>query len=555
MRYSAGMRFPVLCALSVALALASPARAGAACAADAGLAQLRAEQLLARGAWAQAAREYACAAAASDDPAVAERATRAAFEREQWSGALAGARRWVALEPEREEARRFLAISLLRLHRPEQATAEFRRILDGGYAQRGEGYTALLGILGAEANDAGAARVMDSLAGADPAVPEASYAASVLWQRAEHGERALAAARRALALRPDWPLATLAEARALLLLGRTDEGLGRARQAAAGGDEFVALSYAWLLAAADRRDEAAAEFEALRRGRPDVAPVLEGLGALAFDRGDFDTARRHFLELAQASRGAETGLAFLGFIADRQGEPALAVRFLERVDSGPRAVAAQLRAHELLLGLGATARAGLLLDDFLAASPEQTRDVVMRLASRLAADGQGAPALALLARLGETYPDDDDIRLAQAYVHERLDQVDAAVRIMRDVLSRRPQDPTALNALGYTLVDRTRRVREGHALIERAIAARPDSYAIIDSMGWSLFRLGRLEEARAWLDRAWGRSRDPEVAAHLGEVLWALGDRDAARALWREASEAAPDNRTLRRTLERHPAG
>ncbi len=554
MRYSAGMRFPLALALAAGLACAGPT-AAAPCDPASAEAQLeRAELGLARGAWPEAARAFACAAAASEDPALAERATRAAFEQAQWVPALASARRWVALEPDREEARRHLALLLLRRYDDSAASVEFSRILDTAYADRTAGYEALLEILGEESNEQGAAAVMERLAAADPGLAAAQYALSVLWQRAENGERALEAARRALAIEPAATRVMLAEARALLLLGRRDEGLGAARRAAAGGDDFARLNLAWMLAGAGHDDEAVAAFEALRRDRPLVAPALEGLGALAWDRGEYEAAKRLFTELAQAARGNETAFAYLGLIAERQGDAALAARFLERVDAGPRALASQLHAQELLVGLGSPERAELLLDDYLAAKPEDTRDLVVRLASREAAAGRGEAAVALLERLSRLYPDDDDIRLAQGFVYERLDRVPEAVAVMREVLRRRPDDATALNSLGYTLVDRTRSVAEGHQMIVRALAARPDSYAIIDSMGWSLFRLGRAAEAREWLQRAWDRSKDPEVAAHLGEVLWALGERDAARALWAEAAEAAPENRTLLRTLARHPA-
>jgi Flp pilus assembly protein TadD len=553
-RYSSGMRYMLPLAIAAGLALASPAAGAASCVPADPRQQLETADLaLARGAWPAAARALACAAAASGEPAVAERATRVGFELAQWRPALDSARRWVALQPDREEARRHLALLLLRLHRSDESAAQFALILDTAYTDRAQGYEALLDILRGEANDAGAARVMQRLAGRDPGLPEAQHALSVLWQRAEHGSRALESAERALELRPGWDMALLARARALLLLGRKAEGLEAAREAAEDGGELARLNLAWMLAGAGEDDAAIAEFEALRRQRGGAAPALEGLGAVAWDRGEYEAASRLFTELAQASRGADTAVAYLGLIADRQGDKALAARYLSRVTSGPRALPSQLQARRLLVELGAPETAELLLDDYLAASPEQTRDLVVRLANQEAADGDGAAAVALLERLVATYPDDDDLRLAQGFVFERLDRVGEAVAVMRDVLKRRPDDPTALNSLGYTLVDRTTQVREGHDLIARAIEARPDSYAIVDSMGWALFRLGRPAEARVWLQRAWDRSQDPEVAAHLGEVLWSLGERDAARRLWSEAAERAPDNRTLQRTLERHP--
>jgi Flp pilus assembly protein TadD len=129
--------------------------------------------------------------------------------------------------------------------------------------------------------------------------------------------------------------------------------------------------------------------------------------------------------------------------------------------------------------------------------------------------------------------------------------VPEAVADMRKVADRRPNDPTALNALGYTLVDRTRSVEEGTRLISRAIAEKPDSYAIQDSMGWALVQAGRLDEGKSWLDKAWAGSEDPEVAAHLGETLWRMGRSAEAKKLWDEALAANPDSRPLKRAIER----
>ncbi len=515
--------------------------------------ELRAELALARGMWPLAAGSYACAAHLSSDVAMVERATRLAFEHHQLNAAVETAGRWTELEPGREEAHRYLAVGLLRLHREQEAVPHFALVLERAYEDRAQGYMALLGTLTDESNDTGSARLLEALAGNDADLAESHYARSVLWQRADNGERALGAAREALRLRPGWRMAELAEVRALLTLGRMDEGLARAAELAADGDPLTRLTYAWLLVGAARDEEAAAVFEDLRRSHSAVPQALEGLGAIAYSRRDYDAAREYFGEMLKIVRDDDTALAYLGLIADEQEQPAAALRYLERVDAGARAVASQLKAHELAVELGAPERAAQVLDDFLDRSPASARDVVVGRANQLVREQRGEQALALFDRALRFYPDDDELRLAKAFALEQLDEVPAAVRVMREVLARRPEDPTVLNSLGYTLVDRTRRTAEGYELVRRALEAKPDSYAIMDSVGWALFRLDRRQEALEYLDRAWERSRDPEVAAHLGEVLWAEGRPDEAREIWHMGLERGPDNRTLRRTIERHP--
>lgn len=512
-----------------------------------------AERALARAEWPRAADLYGCAAQSGDDPALAERATRTAYENRQLPQAVAAARRWLEIAPDSEVARRHLATGLLRLYDDEAAGAQFAELLDSSYPDRARGIMVLLGILAEEENETGAARVMDRLATADAGVAEAQYAASVLWQRAEHGAKALAAADRALALRPGWRQAELAQVRALVTLGRTDDALLRSQTLAADGDVYSRISHAWLLLGEERRDEAAAIFEELRRtGGPAVGDALAGLAAIAQDERRFDDATRLLGELARDPQQAETLQWSLARIAEERDESANAARQYQRITTGSRAVTAQLRAWRLWREQGAAERAELLLDDFLAAAPAETRDVISGVAALLVDQGQGDPAIALIDRALALMPD-DSLRLARGFLMERLDRVPEAVADLRAVSGRRPGDPDVQNALGYTLVDRTKSVEEGYRLIARALEAKPDSYAIQDSMGWALVRLGRLDEGRTWLENAWNRSKDPEVAAHLGETFWLMGRTDDARRTWDEALAANPDSRPLLRAIERHP--
>jgi tetratricopeptide (TPR) repeat protein len=518
---------------------------------DAWTLSLEAERALARGAWPEAARRYACAARESPDAAVAERATRAAYDNLQLERAVESARRWLELAPASEVARRYLATGLLRLYDEEGAAEQFAELLKTTYPDRARGFVVLLGILSGEANSTGAARVMDRLAAADPAIPEAQYAASTLWQRAEHGASALEAAERALALRPNWPQAEFARVRALSMAGRNAEALELSAKLAASGDPLMRLSHAWELLGEDRRAEAAAIFEELRRANgPAAADATASLASIAIDDGRLDEAARLLEEAARDPEQAEASRWQRARIAEEAGDKAGAARLYQSIDAGPRALASQLRAWRLLRELGAPELAEMLLDDFIDASPSQTVDVVSGVAAMLVEEGRGEQAIALVDRALVLLPD-DGLLLSRGFLLERLDRVPEAVADLREVAKRRPNDPMALNALGYTLVDRTRSVDEGTGLIERAIEAKPDSYAIQDSMGWALVQAGRLDEGMDWLERAWNLSEDPEVAAHLGETLWRMGRPADAKRLWDEALAANPDSPPLQRAIER----
>jgi len=511
-----------------------------------------AERALARADWPSSARHYECAAQRSNDAALAERATRSAYDNHQLAYAVAGARRWLELAPDSEVASRYLATGLLRLYDDDTAAHQFAELLNVSYQDRARGYVVLLGILAEERNETGAARVMERLAAADPGIAEAQYAVSLLWQRAEDGTRALAAARRAIELRPGWRMAELAEVRALSTLGRREEAVQRSAALAADADAFSRISHAWLLLGDDRRDEATAIFEAMRRSNAAASDALEGLGAIALDERRFDDATGIFNELSRDPQNSDTVQWHLGRIAEERGDRALAARHYQRVNSGSRAVAAHARAYRLHRELGAPERAELQLEEFLTAAPASTGDIVAGVASLLVDESQGEQAVALLDRALTLMPD-DDLRLARGFLMERLGRLPEAVADLRAVVGRRPDDPVALNALGYTLVDRSIAIEEGHRLVAQALAAKPDSFAIQDSLGWALVRLGRIDEGRVWLEQAWDRSEDPEVAAHLGETLWLLGRIGEARHIWDEALAENPDSPPLLRAIERHP--
>jgi tetratricopeptide (TPR) repeat protein len=149
------------------------------------------------------------------------------------------------------------------------------------------------------------------------------------------------------------------------------------------------------------------------------------------------------------------------------------------------------------------------------------------------------------------YPRSMELRLARAYLFERTDRVDAALREMRALLEERPGDAVLLNALGYTLADRTRRADEARPLIEAALAQTPDSAAVQDSMGWVLHKLGENAAGLEYLRKARENASDSEIDFHIGEVQWALGQRDEARQTWSEALERNPEDTRLKRRLER----
>jgi Flp pilus assembly protein TadD len=197
-----------------------------------------------------------------------------------------------------------------------------------------------------------------------------------------------------------------------------------------------------------------------------------------------------------------------------------AIDYYGRIKSGDRALAAAIRRAELLA-----------LDGDVATARSELRDL------RLQADQQ--------------LPHSIPILYTRALLAAELGWVDAAERDLRVILGQQPENAAALNALGYTLADQTERFDEAEALIRQAYILQPNESSIIDSMGWVAYKQGRFEEAEQFLRRAWQLDRNPEIAAHLGEVLWQSGKQEEAVKTWREGQAVDSANPVLLETLER----
>jgi tetratricopeptide (TPR) repeat protein len=513
---------------------------------------LVAEVALERGEYGLAASEYRRAAAQTGNPAISERAAHVAFDNGQDRELAQTAGEWLARDPNGEAPRRFLAVAQLELDDRVAAERSLGELVQSAYGSPAEAFGALAESLAALRNDTGVARTVGRLAERYPDVPEAHYAAASLALAASDSPAALGAVGRALALKPDWREARWLRARARIAGGDCDGGLKEASALAAESTDTDRLVYAWLLSACDRGVEAQPYFADLARGRAVKAEALEGLAGLDVDQRRWDEATNRYTEMLATGRNADRAFFGLAVVADRRGEYERAMRLYARVTSGPRAVAAQLRAYRLGLEHDDAWNAARQLDEFVAGAVEHRVEVTAGRAQILSEFGRAPEALGLLARAATAYPDRVELRYARATVLDRSGAVDGALDELRTVARQRPLDPTAQNALGFTLADHGRDLAEAESRIRAALAERPDSAAIKDSLGWVLHRRGHNAEGLAWLQRAYAVDPDPEIAAHIGEVQWTLGDHAAAERTWRSALDKSPGDPHLKQALERN---
>ncbi len=343
------------------------------------------------------------------------------------------------------------------------------------------------------------------------------------------------------------------------------------------------LAYGRALARNQRPNDAAREFRAVTVAEPSIASAWFALGALELDLRHAeaaDTALRRYLTLqeaadsaaapatAEAAASGSTGASaeasaqaavearqqtwlMLAQAAELRGDLKAADTWLQKVDSPQRRAEAQFRRASLLARQGHLPEARKIIQALPETTPDQARAKLLAEAQLLRDAGDWAEAYAVLTRAAERQPDDADLIYEQSMMAEKLGKVDEMETLLRRVMTLKPNHHHAYNALGYSLAERNIRLDEAHALIVKALSFAPAEPFIIDSLGWVEFRRGNKAEAVKLLRQSYAAQPDAEIAAHLGEVLWASDERDEARRIWREGIKREPKNEALRDTLKR----
>lgn len=513
---------------------------------------LGAEVALQRGQYRDAAAAYARAASMADDEELAEQAARVAYEHRQWSFVQQAAERWLELNQTSEEARRFAAFAALHLYRIDAAAQHLSTLLDTAFINPQAGFLALLPQISEEATPAATSAVLQQLVARYPDLSEAHYAAAQAAVQSDNFALALEHARKARELGPYWSPAGLLLARVQMLEGEPDAALATARQVLEqGSQDSYRLEYALMLMQAGKEEEGRKELATLA-GSETTGPVVErALADIDFQLGNRDAAAQRFSNLVSSGRFVYESLFFLGAIAEARESWDDALQIYGRVTNGEFAMAAQTRAARIKARRQDLAAGLKHLEDFAASKPQFRIEALTARATLMANNGDREGALEVLNEGLKQYPDAVELRFAKIFQLEDANKVDESLDELRKLVADRPGDPAAANALGYTLVDRTRHHRDGLKLIEQALVQTPDNGAVLDSMGWALHRMGRNEEALSYLEHARRRINDPEVDLHLGEVLLALDRKNDARDVWAKASERYPENAEIKQRLQK----
>jgi len=489
-----------------------------------------------------------------DSASLAERAVRLAIFDKNPALALQAARRWTDLQPQNLEARQVRAALSLRLGYPQESLENLEVLIQHIGVDEKEGFLLALNLLSRETNSESILALMQLLRDQYPDNAYSHYIFGVSAARQGRPDLALEGADRALQL-AEIPDAYIIKSKALADLKRNKEALDVLALALSTYPEKqqLRLSYARLLVDEKRYEKALSEFKILHQHAPQDSGLLYTLGLLSLESEHYASAQEYFLKLLDTGKRTDEARYYLGRLHELQNQPGEAVGWFEQVQSGEYQLDAQLRKASLTAELGELARAEELLSELaIQHQSEAVRVRIYLLLGEIYRDNDmHQKAVEAYSKGLRIVPGNNDLLYVRALSFEELDDLKSMERDIKLILRTEPDNAHALNAYGFALTTHTDRFEEAYEYLKKAIELAPEEPAIIDSMGWVNYRLGRYEEATRLLRTALNLLPDSEIAAHLGEVLWVTGQREEAQAVWQRALKQDPESVYLHDVLKR----
>lgn len=512
---------------------------------------LVAEFALRRREYDLALEQYMAQAPKLRDAGVAAHTARLAQFMRRDREAIAASELWVELAPDNLEARLTLANLLARNGRPLAALAHMEAIVRAGgianFTTLARGYDRL-----PPDRQAVLLKRVQALTDEFPDNTQIRLAQVLMLEALGQQKSALAQLQPVFEQDPHQAQAVILDAKLRQDMGQEKGVFRRVRAAleADPGNSRLRLQYARLLTQSDM-NEAERQFQVLLDGAPEDPDLLFSMALIQRELKDLEAARENLERLLQLNARTDEAHYYLGKTAEEQGRIEDALVHYMQVQPGRDFAAAAERLAQIMLDGGETAELGAWFDHQRERYPQLREQLYALEVEKLMNSGHLPEAAALLDRSLDDYTDSISLRYSRSILSEKLGNLAAAEADLLHILELDPDNATALNALGYMLANRTNRYRESEQLIARALELSPDEPAILDSMGWVKYRLGDYEAALDYLQRAYRAFPDPEVAAHLGEVLWAMGQDSAAVAVWSRALGDSPEHEIIMETIQR----
>ena len=501
-----------------------------------------------------AARELLKALAVLDDKDLARRATSYALAARDSDLALRAAQRWLQLEPKAADAREIITGLSVGKGDADGAFTQAVDIVKDNASGVDDGLMQVARLLAqTEPQQADAAfTVMRRLLAQWPQSAAGQHGLSLIALRFNKLDQAETAANEAVRLAPENREHALLRIGVLVRQNRLDEAnldLEKLLKDEKNKPE-LRMGYVKLLLDSNQREPAKQQLQLILKDNADYEDALYALGVLSFNDKNFVDAENQFKPLLSGNRSQEAAYQ-LGRIAEARDDSENALSYYSRVIKGNLVVDAVVRKAYVLAKLKLFDEAQQLMAQLREQLPQLEQRLYLSEADLLFQNKQYERALNTYTAGLEALPGDEELLYGRSIVHERIGKIDLAELDLRKMIVENAGNSRALNALGYMLAVHTKRLQEAKKLIGRALELEPDDAAIMDSMGWVQFKLGKKREALALLKKAYERFPDPEVAAHLGEVLWISGDKDQARVLMLKAQKDVPGNEALNATVKR----
>ena len=495
---------------------------------------------------------YLLEAHRTQDPGVTARATSIAQYIGADQAALDAATLWVKLDENNPQAQLSLSQELIKASRFSESSLHLQKALD----LDPEVNLGFIAMQGAHMTQGARELWLENLISMRATYPKHEgllFSLASLQQQQENHQAALDFINELLTLNDDFYPAWTMKARLQATLGDNNGSLTTIDAALKHyeNDKSLILLKARLHIKKKEIDKARDAFLSLSGEHSHDAQVILPLALTQLELGEYQDAKVTLQKLLNLHQLNDEAHYYLGRIEQHDGNDEKALEHYLAMNGGREFLAAQNAIIKLYLKQGDLEQALTHIRDRRSSDPQNQQAYFLMEVEILNRTGQFEESIKVLNAALGAYGDDTDLRYSRAMVSEKLGNIDQLEKDLAYIIDRDPENATALNALGYTLADRTARLDEALRLIEKARNIAPSDPAIIDSLGWVYYRMGRLQEALSLLQQAYEAFPDPEVAAHLGEVLWILGKHDQAKEIWQQGLQKKPNSQIIRDTLDR----
>lgn len=499
-----------------------------------------------------AIENYLDLARTTRDPLLVERATRVAIYTREDDAAFEAAQLWVELDPKNPDAHQVLTVMTMRQGNIDQSLKHLEIILEASNGQLDQKLWMVANFLGREEDKTAVMLLMERLMENHMDDADAIFAFANVSARMGNMERAKGLLKRVIELKPDNEAAALTY---IALLQKADESnvaIEWLETRLKNGDVSfnIHMAYARLLTEVKRFEDARGQFEILAEKAPENVDVLYALGLLYLQTNKLEDAEKQFIKLTELKKRVFDSNYYLGRIAEEKDELEKAIGLYQGVHGGENYFDARIRLSLILAKQGEIEKALGNIRSIQKAKGSNRLILVQAEGEILIGEKRYQEALATFNKAikEQGHP---DLLYSRAMLAEKMDRLDILEADLKAILAKDEDNATALNALGYTLADKTDRYEEAYKYIKRAYELSSGDFYILDSMGWVLYRMGRLDEAVDYLQQAFELRKDPEIAAHLGEVFWVMGNKKAAKEVWETALKGTPTDDTLLEVIER----